>query len=101
MCSSDLVIKAEFKWSDVGSWNSVFDLSPKNKDGNVIRGDATSIDGKNNFIESNGRFTAVVGVNDLVVINSEDATLVVPREKVEDVKLLVDFLSSKNRDDLL
>ena len=95
------VIKAEFKWSDVGSWNSVFDLSPKNKDGNVIRGDATSIDGKNNFIESNGRFTAVVGVNDLVVINSEDATLVVPREKVEDVKLLVDFLSSKNRDDLL
>ena len=48
-----------------------------------------------------GRFTAVVGVNDLVVINSEDATLVVPREKVEDVKLLVDFLSSKNRDDLL
>ncbi len=95
------VIKAEFDWSDVGSWQSVFDLSSKNKDGNVIRGDGAAIGGKNNFIESDGRFTAIVGADNLVVIHSDDATLVVPREKVEEVKSLVDYLKSKNREDLL
>lgn len=95
------VIKAEFDWSDVGSWQSVYELSSKTKDGNVIRGDGTVLGGKNNLIESEGRFTALIGADDLVVINTEDATLVVPREKVEEVKTLVEFLQKRERKELL
>ena len=59
------------------------------------------MDGSNNLIQSEGNFTAVIGVNDIVVINTPDVTLVIPRDKVENVKELVDFLEKNNRDDLL
>lgn len=95
------VIEAEFEWSDVGSWESVYELSSKAKDGNVIRGDGAVIGGKNNLLESNGRFTALIGVDELVVINTEDATLVVPRGRVEEVKTLVEFLKKGEREELL
>ena len=95
------VVKAEFDWNDLGSWDTVFDVSPKSKDQNVIRGEGVVIEGKNNLIQSNGHFTAVIGLDNIVVVNTKDATLVVPREKVEDVKELVKYLEKKKRDDLL
>jgi hypothetical protein len=52
------------------------------------------------LIHSNGRFTAIVGVDDLVVVNTEDATLVVPNDKVEEVKQLVELLKANGRNDL-
>ncbi|MBN4081060.1 mannose-1-phosphate guanylyltransferase [Caldithrix abyssi] len=100
--SNDIyVVKAEFEWNDLGSWEAVYDVSPKSKDKNVIRGEGVVIEGKNNLIQSNGHFTAIIGVDNLVVVNTKDATLVVPREKVEDVKALVNYLEKKKRDDLL
>ncbi|MDP7330814.1 MAG: mannose-1-phosphate guanylyltransferase [Candidatus Marinimicrobia bacterium] len=95
------VVKAEFKWSDIGSWEAVYDVSPKSKDKNVIRGEGVIIDGQNNLIQSNGHFTAIIGADNLVVVNTKDATLVIPREKVEDVKALVQYLEKKKRNDLL
>ena len=95
------VVKAEFKWSDLGSWETVYDVSPKSKDKNVIRGEGVIIDGQNNLIQSNGHFTAIIGADNLVVVNTKDATLVIPREKVEDVKALVQYLEKKKRKDLL
>ena len=59
------------------------------------------IEGKNNLIQSNGQFTAVIGADNLVVVNTEDAILVVSREKVEEVKTLIDYLEKKKRKDLL
>ena len=95
------MVKAEFEWNDVGSWDAVYDLSPKSKGKNVIRGEGVVIEGKNNLIQSNGQFTAVIGADNLVVVNTEDAILVVSREKVEEVKTLVDYLEKKKRKDLL
>jgi mannose-1-phosphate guanylyltransferase len=95
------VVKAEFDWNDLGSWDSVFDVSTKSKEHNVIRGEGVVIEGKNNLIQSNGHFTAVIGVDNLVVVNTKDATLVVPREKVEDVKKLVKYIEKKKLDGLL
>jgi mannose-1-phosphate guanylyltransferase len=95
------VVKAEFDWNDLGSWDTVFDVSTKSKEHNVIRGEGVVIEGKNNLIQSNGHFTAVIGVDNLVVVNTKDATLVVPREKVEDVKKLVKYLEKKKLDSLL
>ena len=71
-----------------------------NADNNIIQGNGKVLDGKNNLIQSNGKFTAVIGVSNLVVVNTEDATLVVPRDKVEDVKELVDFLKNSGNQEL-
>lgn len=94
------VIRGEFKWNDVGSWNALYDVLNANAEGNIIRGNGKVLSGKNNLIQSNGKFTAVVGASDLVVVNTEDATLVIPRDKVEDVKELVTFLKESGHSGL-
>ena len=88
------VVSGDFKWNDIGSWNALYDVLTSNADNNIIRGNGKVLDGENNLIQSNGKFTAVIGASNLVVVNTEDATLVVPRDKVEDVKELVDFLKN-------
>lgn len=95
------VVRAEFKWNDIGSWNAYFELLPKNGKGNVIKGDGLIIGGSNNLVHSNGRFTAVVGADNMVVINTKDATLVVPQDRVEDVKELVEKLREEGREKVL
>jgi|TARA_B100001079_G_scaffold231553_1_gene211302 mannose-1-phosphate guanylyltransferase len=95
------VIKSDFRWNDLGSWNAVYDVLPKRKDGNLVKGGGVVIDGNNNFIQNNDHFTAVVGLDNVVVISTEDATLVVNKDNVEDVRKAVDFLIEKERQDLL
>jgi len=95
------VVKAGFKWNDLGSWNSVYNVSPKTSTKNVIKGEGTVLDGKNNFIQSNGHFTAVLGLNDVVVVHTDDATLVIKKDDVENVKDLVGWLQKNGREDLL
>lgn len=95
------VIEGNFGWSDVGSWESVYELSSKDKNGNAVTGDVLTIDSKDSYIYSDNKFTAVVGVNDLVVINLDDALLVCHRKKAQAVKDVVDNLNSESRDELL
>lgn len=95
------VIQAKYDWSDVGSWKAAFDLSSKKSGNNVIKGDGAILNGQDNFIQSEGRFTAVVGADNLVVVNTEDATLVIPKDKVESVKELVEYLQKTDRKELL
>ena len=94
-------VSGEFKWNDIGSWDALYDVLNSNDDGNIIRGNGKVLNGKNNLIQSNGKFTAVIGASNLVVVNTEDATLVVPRDKVEDVKELVDFLKNSGNQELI
>ena len=93
-------VSGEFKWNDIGSWDALYDVLNSNDDGNIIRGNGKVLNGKNNLIQSNGKFTAVIGASNLVVVNTEDATLVVPRDKVEDVKELVNFLKNSGNQEL-
>ena len=95
------VIKAKFEWNDLGSWNSVYDVLSKLKNGNVVKGDGVVIDGKNNLIHSEDHFTAILGLDDITVVNTADATLVIPKAEVEEVKVLVEWLEKKKRNDLL
>ena len=95
------VVRSEFKWSDIGSWNAYFDLLTKNGKGNVIKGDGMIIEGSNNLVHSNGRLTAVVGADNMVVINTKDATLVVHQDRVEEVKQLVEKLRIEGRTKVL
>ena len=95
------VIPAEFEWNDLGSWDALYDIFSKKENDNVVRGLGTVLEGKNNFIQSKDRFTAVIGIDDVVVVNTDDATLIVPRNKVEKVKDLVTWLDKKNHKELL
>ena len=91
------VVTANFKWNDVGSWRALYDVLNPNDEGNIIRGNGKVIDGENNLIQSDKNFTAIIGLDNVVVVNTRDATLVVKKDDVEKVKDLVIFLEKKNK----
>ncbi len=99
--SDAYVIKADFKWNDLGSWNALYDILPKNKEGNVVRGEGMILNGKDNFIYSQDHFTAVVGLENVVTVHTDDVTLVVHKDQVEEVKSMVGLIAGSNRENLL
>ena len=95
------VIPAEFGWNDVGSWDMLNVLHKSDNDGNVKVGDALTIDVKDSTVYSSGRLIAVVGVDNLVVVETPDAVLVCPKDRAQDVKKIVDALKEGGREELL
>ena len=95
------VVPAEFEWNDLGSWDALHKFFSKKEGENIIRGFGNVMDGKNNLIQSNDRFTAIIGLDDIVVVNTEDATLVVKKDMVERVKELVSWLEKKDFKELI
>jgi mannose-1-phosphate guanylyltransferase len=90
--SKVLVIEGDFGWDDVGSWEAVYDISKKDENGNVVKGNAILKDVKNSYIESTERLVSILGVDDLIVIDTPDALLVCKRKKSQDVKWVVEKL---------
>jgi mannose-1-phosphate guanylyltransferase / mannose-6-phosphate isomerase len=91
------VVEGRFRWSDIGSWDAVFDVAPRDADGNVAFGPALAVDAKGCVVHAEGRLTAVLGVEDLIVVSTPDAVLVLPRGRAEDVKSLVAELQRRGR----
>ena len=91
------VLAADFGWSDIGDWAAVRDLSPRDAQGNSIRGHGVVMDGRNVHIRADDQLTAVVGLDDIVVVTTQDAVLVVHGGKTAQVKQLVDELKSQGR----
>ncbi len=91
MEKADNIVMAEghFSWDDVGSWPEVANHLPADDAGNVVKGDARLLDASNNIVISEGRLTAVIGLDDVVVVHEGDATLVVPKDRAQDVKKIV------------
>ncbi len=94
------LVKGDFGWSDVGSWEAVYELSEKDKNGNVEIGDVYCEKTKNSYIYSLNKFSAVVGLENVIVINTPDALLVCNRENAQDVKSVVDYLNMKKKYEL-
>jgi mannose-1-phosphate guanylyltransferase len=91
--SGVVTVPAEVGWSDVGSWAAFADLREGDGVGNVTRGDVVVCDGARNVVIGDpGRVVAVVGVSDLVIVQSGDAVLVVPKERAQDVRVAVEAL---------
>src|ERR1035437_734215 len=86
------LIKGEFSWSDVGSWEEVYQLTEKNNEGNALNGNIYEERTIDSYIYSPDKFTAVIGVENLVIINTEDALLICRRDQCQDVKKIVDPL---------
>ena len=91
------VVPADMGWSDVGSWSAVHELLPKDEFSNSIRGDGIIQDGTGVHIRSDDRLTAVVGVNDVIVVTTDDAVLVVGANKTDQVKHIVEKLKAEGR----
>jgi mannose-1-phosphate guanylyltransferase / mannose-6-phosphate isomerase len=86
------VLPVSFGWSDVGSWETIWRLAPKDAAGNAIVGKAAAIDSRGSYVFSEKSQVALLGVEDMIVVATEDAILVVPRDRVDGMKQLVDHL---------
>jgi mannose-1-phosphate guanylyltransferase/mannose-1-phosphate guanylyltransferase/mannose-6-phosphate isomerase len=91
------VIPADIGWSDVGSWSMLWERAAKDDHGNAVAGDVLIEDGRNNFIRSEDRLVAALGVDDLVIVSTHDAVLVARRDRDQDVKRIVDRLLKAGR----
>ncbi|WP_148255524.1 mannose-1-phosphate guanylyltransferase/mannose-6-phosphate isomerase [Aidingimonas lacisalsi] len=86
-------------WSDIGSWSALWDVSEKDDHGNAIHGDVMIQDGHNLMVHADHRLVATVGVHDLVVVETKDAVLVADKNRVQDVKHIVERLKAEGRDE--
>lgn len=94
-----LVIPGDFGWDDVGSWTALERISPGDADGNVlVQGECLNIDSKDCIIEAHSKLIATVGVKNLVIVESEDAILICPKERAQDIKLVVNQLRLTGKD---
>lgn len=84
-------------WSDLGSWSSLYNHFAKNEDGNVIRGDSVAIATRNSYIESNSKLVAVLGLEDIGIVETADAVMVFSLKEGETIKKLVGALSKSER----
>jgi len=83
------VIEARFGWSDIGSWEAIYDIAQRDGANNALRGPVVALAAENCLVHAEDRLTAVLGVKDLVIVSTADAVMVAPREHAEDVKHLV------------
>ncbi|WP_407704852.1 mannose-1-phosphate guanylyltransferase/mannose-6-phosphate isomerase [Aeromonas veronii] len=92
-----VVVPMDAGWSDVGSWSSLWDISDKDEVGNVFRGDVIQHGCTNNYVFAESGLVSLVGVDNLVVVQTKDALLVVDKQKVQDVKKIVEYLKASGR----
>ena len=92
-----VVVPLAAGWSDVGSWAALADALPRDAEGNVTAGDVLTEDSSGCYLHSTSRLVAAVGLRDHVVVETKDAVLVAPRDRVQDVKELVAELKARGR----
>jgi mannose-1-phosphate guanylyltransferase/mannose-6-phosphate isomerase len=94
------VVPTDPGWNDVGSWASLWEISDKDRDGNVTLGNIELANVTDSYIRGDHRLIAVVGLDDVVIVDTPDALLVTTREKAQDVKSIVDRLQANNSPEL-
>ncbi|MBL8558910.1 MAG: mannose-1-phosphate guanylyltransferase/mannose-6-phosphate isomerase [Hyphomonadaceae bacterium] len=94
------VVPVDMAWNDVGSWAALHEIAATG-DETVAIGDVIAIDSKRSYVRAEKRLVALVGVNDVIVVETEDAVLILPRERAQDVKKIVETLAAAGRTDKL
>lgn len=92
-----VVVPMSAGWSDVGSWSSLWDISDKDERGNVLIGDVITHNSSNNYVHAQSGLVTMLGVEDLIVVQTKDAILVTKHNAVEDVKKIVEELKTAGR----
>lgn len=101
-----VLIPGDFGWNDVGDWKVVYDLGTQNLEGNVIIGEkdasnTLTVQSQNNLIHTNGKLIALVGISDMIIVDTEEILMIVPKSASQDVKKLVEKLKADKREEYL
>lgn len=92
------VVPCDFGWDDVGSWTSLERLNPSDESGNIVDGKVVSLDTKGCIVKSNKKLVATIGIEDLVVVDTEDAILICRKDRAQDIKKLIDQIKDNRMD---
>ncbi len=92
-----VVVPYNGDWSDIGAWSALYDLSEKDGQANVLQGDVLTEDATGNLIRAESRLVAAIGVQNMAIIETDDAVVVVPRDRAQDVKFIVNQLKATGR----
>lgn len=92
-----VMVPLDAGWSDIGSWSALWDVSNKDADSNVLKGDVLSQASRNSYVHADSRLVTIVGVEDLVVVETKDAVLVAHKDRVQDVKTIVEKIKADGR----
>jgi mannose-1-phosphate guanylyltransferase len=95
--SDAIVVPLDAGWSDVGSWSALWEVNNKNPQGNALTGDVFTHNASNCYINTDEKLVAAIGVENLVIVNTKDAVLVIDKSQVQDVKKVVEFLKANGR----
>jgi len=93
--SKTAMIPVDFRWSDVGNWSSLEEVSPRDKAGNVVSGNVIDLGSRNSILYADQRVVATIGLDEMVVVDTPDATLICPKTKSQDVKTIVEILKQQ------
>lgn len=97
-CNKIAMVKLESDWKDLGSWQSIYEISPKDANNNVMVGHVLDMGSKNSFVYASSKLVATIGLEDTVVIETEDAILACPKNRTQDVKQIYETLKQQNDD---
>ena len=95
------ILPGTFGWDDVGSWLAVERIRKTNESGNVVEGNIITVDCKNNIIQGGKKLIATVGIEGLIIVDTEDATLVCDKDSAGDIKKVLENLKICNRDEYI
>ena len=97
--SNVVVVPLDAQWNDIGAWSALHDIGTKDANGNVIKGDVIAQDTTNTYINANHHMVATIGVDNLIIVDTPDATFIATQDKAQEVKSIVESLQAKGRDE--
>jgi len=92
-----VVVPLDAQWNDIGSWSALYDIGTKDSQGNVIKGDVITQDTTNTYINADHHMVAAIGVDNLIIIDTPDATFIATQDKAQEVKSIVESLQASGR----
>lgn len=98
--SNAVVVELDAGWSDIGSWSALWEVSEQDHQGNVYQGDVISHKSSENYCYSEKRLVSLLGVNNMVIIDTQDAILIAAKDQVQEIKAIVDDLKSQDRGEI-
>jgi mannose-1-phosphate guanylyltransferase/mannose-6-phosphate isomerase len=94
-----VVVPLDAQWNDIGAWSALHDIGIKDVNGNVIKGDVIAQDTTNTYINSSHHMVTTIGVDNLIIVDTPDATFIATQDKAQEVKSIVESLQAKGRDE--
>ena len=95
--SKSMIVKLNAGWDDVGSWSALYDISNKDGNMNVVKGDVIALDTTSSYIRGGKRTIATIGLDNIVVVDSDDSLLIAAKGKIQDVKKVAELIKARNK----